>query len=111
MKFLIIARPRDALFTLPAALARQLIEASTVAINKQTREGRIQESYWIPGAGASVTIKESITAEDLEKDFNDMPIATYYNHEIHPLADYNESIRMITEKLKVVEKLTPGALK
>ena len=105
MKFLMIGKARDALFTLPPGLVRQLTEASTTATIKQKKEGKFQEIYWIPGGAATVTIGECKTAEEMVKNFNEIPIATYFNYEIFQLADFTESMKIITEKFKEAEKM------
>jgi len=108
MKFLIIGKPREAVSTLPPALLRQLVEASTAATNKQKKEGKISEIYWIPGAATTVTLGECKTAEEMVKMYNEIPIAMYYGYEVYPLADFNESMKTIIETLKQAEKMMPA---
>jgi cysteine synthase len=39
-------------------------------------------------------------AEEMVKNFNEAPIANYMSFETFPLADFNESMKIIIEKLK-----------
>jgi muconolactone delta-isomerase len=111
MKFLTIGKFKDIGLTLPPALTRQLLEASVPIANQQKKEGKILEFYWIPGAAAYVTIGECKTAEEMVKNFNVVPISAYMGYEIYPLADYNESMKIIIERLKEAEKMMPGTPK
>ena len=43
------------------------------------------------------------------KDFNAVPISAYMGYEIYPLADYNESMKILIERLKQAEKMMPNA--
>jgi muconolactone delta-isomerase len=108
MKFLVISKPREALFTLPLTLSRQLTEASVTAINKQKKEGKLLEIYWIPGAATSVGLYECKTAEEMVKNFNEIPITAYYGFESYQLADFNESMKIIIERMKEMEKIRPA---
>jgi hypothetical protein len=109
MKFLTIAKIKDMALTLPPALGRQLTEASAAVVNKQKKEGKILEVYWIPGAGTMVTISEFKTAEEMVNSFNQAPVANYTSFENYPLADFNESMQIIIERLKELEKMIPPA--
>jgi muconolactone delta-isomerase len=111
MKFLVIGKPREALFTLPLALGRQLTEASLTAINKQKKEGKLLEIYWIPGATTGVSLYECKTAEEMVKNLNEIPISMFYGFESYPLADFNESMKIIIERTKEMEKMMLGAPK
>jgi muconolactone delta-isomerase len=111
MKFLMIGKPRDVVYTLPPALGRQLTEASVVAANKQKKEGKFQELYWIPGAATCVTLGECKTAEEMVKNFNEIPWNAFYAYEIYPLADFNESMKIIIERFKEAEKMMPASPK
>jgi muconolactone delta-isomerase len=108
MKFLMISKPREAIFTLPPALLRQLTEASLAAANKQKKEGKILEIYWIPGSTCGVAIGECKTGEEMVKNFGEMPINAFYSYEVYPLADFNESMKMLIERLKEAEKMMPA---
>jgi len=105
MKFLIIGKQNNAARTLPPALARQLTEESVAATNQQKKEGKIQEIYWIPGVYSTVTLGECKDAVEMVSIFSDLPIADYYDYEIFPLADFNESMKILIESLKRAEKM------
>jgi len=111
MKFLMIGKPTDAVYTVPPALARQLTEASAAVANKQKKEGKFQEIYWIPGSGTVVVLGEHKTAEEMMKDFNEIPWNAFYSYEIYPLADFFESIKVMLERFKEMEKMMPAPLK
>ena len=111
MKFLITGKMKDMALAVPIPLYRQLTEAGVAVINKQKKEGKVQEAYWIPGVGTTVIIGEANTAEELVKNFNEAPISAYMSFEIFPLADFNESMKIIIERLKAAEKLFPSAAK
>ena len=105
MKFLILGKMKDIGLALPPALGRQLMEASVAVVNKQKKEGKIEQVYWIPGAGTSVSIGECKTAEELMRNLNEAPTADYFGFEISPLADFNESMKILVEKMKEAEKM------
>lgn len=111
MKFLTIGKTRDVGLAQSPALIRQLLEATVAAVNQQKKEGKILEVYFIPGAASFVTLGEFKTAEEMVKFFNTMPFATYMDFQNYPLADYNESMKIIMEKFKAAEKMMPGAPK
>jgi muconolactone delta-isomerase len=111
MKFLVIGKPREALFTCPLALTRQLTEASLPVMNKQKKEGKLLEIYWIPGAATTVSLYECKTAEEMVKNFNEIPITVFYGFESYQLADFNEAMKIIIERTKEMEKMMPGAPK
>jgi hypothetical protein len=107
MKFLIIGKLKDAISTLPQALRRQLTEASIAATNKQKKEGKFEEIYYLPGGGL-VIIGGCKTAEEMVRNFNEIPINAFYSYEIYPLADFDESMKIIIERLKEAEKMMPA---
>jgi len=108
MKFLVIGKPREALFTLPLALLRQLVETSVTAMNKQKKEGKLLEMCWIPGAATTVSLYECKTAEEMVKNFIEIPITLYYSSESYPLADFNEAMKIAMETAKQMEKIMPA---
>jgi len=109
MKFLVIGKIRDVFFTLPPATRRQLMEATTAQAIQHKNEGKLLEIYNIPGGGRSVSIVKHETAEGMSKYFQEMPIASYMDYEIYPLADFN--LKPVIEGLKEAEKMMPGAPK
>ena len=108
MKFLVIGKQSEVISTVPLALGRQLMEASITAINKQKKEGKILEIYWIPGAGTIVSLYECKTAEEMVKNFIEIPITLYYSSESYPLADFNETMKIAMEAAKQMEKIMPA---
>jgi len=107
MKFLVIATPKEIMFTLPPAMSRQLVEAQVAWINQQKQAGKILEHYWIPGWARAVVIREAESAEDVARAFSEMPLGGLMNSEVYPLADYDESMKGIIESLKRAEQLFP----
>jgi muconolactone delta-isomerase len=108
MKFLLIGSMKDTVSTLPPSVARQLLEASISVVNQQKKAGKIVEFYWIPGAGRSVVIRERKSAEEIFQDMEEVPTAAFMNFEIYPLADYNESAKIMLESIKAAEKMMPS---
>ncbi|MGD0794531.1 MAG: hypothetical protein ABR958_02905 [Dehalococcoidales bacterium] len=107
MKFLSISKPKDTLTMLPPAVTRQLMEISVAAIKQQKKEGKILEYYYSPAA-CSVVILDYKNAEEWVKDQNSIPILAYYDSEIYPLADFDESMKSFLETIKAAEKMMPG---
>lgn len=105
MKFLMIGKMKDAALTLPPALGRQIMEASVAVVNKQRKEGKIEQIYWVPGAATTISLGECKTAEEMVKNFNESPSANFMSFEVYPLADFNESMKIIIERLKEAEKM------
>jgi hypothetical protein len=110
MKFMSVTRPKDTVSMLPPAVTRQLLEASMAAINQLKKAGKILEFYYSP-VGCSVVILNYNNAEEWIKEQLMLPILTYYDQEIYPLADGNESMKAFVEALKAAEKMMPGAPK
>jgi muconolactone delta-isomerase len=111
VKTLSIGTPKDVLFTLPPAVARQLFEATIALSNQQKKAGKILELYFIPGWNRVVAIRESKSAEELNQNIDELPLSSFMNYEVYPLADYNESAKTILEGLKAAEKMMPGPTK
>jgi hypothetical protein len=108
MKFLVISKAKDTLTMVPPAVTRQLLEASMAAINQFKKAGKILDYYYSP-VGCVVVILNYNNADEWVKDQVAMPILTYYDNEIYPLADGNESVKAFIETLKAAEKMMPGA--
>jgi hypothetical protein len=108
MKFLSISKPKDTATMLPPAVTRQLLEMSMVAIGQLKKAGKLLEYYYSP-VGCIVVILNYNNAEEWVKDQLSMPILTYYDNELYPLADGNESTKAFIEFLKAAEKMMPGA--
>ena len=104
MKFLTIASLKDAASTLPPSVMRQIFEASIENINQHKKVGKILEAYSVPGWGRFVVIGEAKSAEELLQNQNENPIIGFMNLESYPLADWDESAKIMLESLKVAEQ-------
>jgi hypothetical protein len=108
MKFLVIGTMKDTALLIPPAIGRQMTEASIAVMNQQKKAGKIVEFYWIPGTSRSVVIREAKSAEEIVKDMSEVFATALANFEIYPLADFNESQKILLEMLKAAEKMTPA---
>jgi muconolactone delta-isomerase len=108
MKFLVIGKMKEMFMALPPAMMRQIMEASVPVINQQKKAGKVAEFYWVPGANRSVVIRERNNAEDIVRDMSEVPQAAFMDFEIIPLADFNESAKIILEAIKAAEKMMPS---
>lgn len=108
MKFLAIAKPKDTLTMLPPAVTRQLMEMSMASMSQLKKAGKILESY-ISASACTVVMLEYNNVEEWVKDQLSIPLLTYYNQEIYPLADMEKSMKSFVEALKMAEKMMPGA--
>jgi hypothetical protein len=106
MKFLAIGKPKDTLTALPPAIVRKFIEMTLTAIKQLKKEGKLLEAYVTP-SGYPVVILDYKSVEDWIKDLNLQPILTYYDQEIYPLADMEDSVKSNLEALKAAEKMMP----
>jgi len=111
MKFLLIGRIKDTALTLPPSVARQIMEASVPVMNQQKKAGKVVEFYWAPGVNCSVVIRECKSAEDVLRDMNEVPQAALLDFDIYPLADFNESVKIMLEGFKAREKMMPAPSK
>lgn len=111
MKFLTIITIKDTMSTLPPAISRQLMEASVAWVNQQKQAGIILEIYTIAGWGRTAVICEHESAEHLVQTIAGIPLATFMNFEVYPLADFNESMKAHIESAKRAEQLFPAAPK
>jgi hypothetical protein len=110
MKLLVIGKPKDAVATLAPALIRQLFETSLNAIRQQKKEGKVLEAYYSP-VGCSVAILDYKGADEWVKDQTSVPILRYYDWEVYPLADFDESMKGILEGLKAAENMVATTAK
>lgn len=110
MKFLGIATMKDVTMTLPPAVQRQFLETALATMNQQKKEGKILEMYFVPGWGKSMVITEANSAEEMLHNIGPM-VASYMDLETYPLADFNESLNMFIESIKMAEKMMPGGPK
>ena len=108
MKFLAIAKPKDSASMLPPAVTRQLLEMSMAAMKQLKKDGKQLEAYVSP-AGCFAVILDYKSSEEWVKNQLAIPILTYYNQEIYPLADMEELMKAYIEALKAAEKMMAGA--
>ena len=108
MKFLSIGKPKDTITILPPAITRQLLEISMAGMKQLKKEGKSLEGYVSP-AGCMAVILDYKNVEEWVKDQLVVPILTYYNQEIYPLADMDELMKAYVECLKAAEKMMAGA--
>jgi muconolactone delta-isomerase len=110
MKFLSIAKMKDIAMTLPPALQRQFLESTLASMNQQNKEGKILEMYYVPGWGKSMVISEANSAEEMAQNIGGM-VSSYMDIETYPLADFNKSLNIFIEAIKMAEKMMPGGPK
>jgi len=108
MKFLLINKMKDAALALPPAVSRQLMEATVAWVKQKMQAGVCLESYTIAGGHGSMAIVEYKSGEELARDFIQMPVGSFMDFEVYPLADFDESMNAYIEALKAAEKMMPG---
>ncbi len=64
----------------------------------------------IPGWRRNVAISQAESAEDVVKSFNEMPTGVFMDFELHPLADWDESMKYAMEALKRAEQQSSVAV-
>lgn len=113
MKFLVIASLslKDTVSTLPPSVIRQLIEANLEYVNQARKAGKILEWYHIPGWGRFVSIEEHKSAEEIGQNLGRSPMAAFINFEVYPLADADESMKIMLESIKAAEQRAAGTPK
>ena len=111
MKFLVIGTIKESASMFPPSLVRQLVEADPAVISQQKKGGKLLEIYWIPGWNRGMSIREAKSAEEIYRDIAEMPCSIMTNHEVYPLADYNEINKAMVERLKIAEKMMPAPTK
>ena len=107
MKFLAILKLKDVALTLPPAALVPMIEAGLAAMQQQKKEGRLLELYYSPGSDRIIAMLNYVSADQWEKDWAALPMAPYYDREVHPLADYDQYARDVLETLKAAAKMAP----
>jgi muconolactone delta-isomerase len=105
MKFLSICTMKDTFSMLPPSTIRNLMESSVNWMNQQKKAGKVLEVYSIPGGGRSAAICEHSSAEDLSQVLATMPMSSFMNFEIYPLADFNEFMKVALETVKAAERM------
>jgi hypothetical protein len=107
MKFIVISKMKDTASALPPAVARQILEVSVAALEQQKKAGELLDFYYSP-AGCTVAILEQKNAEEWVKHQGAIPILSYANFEVYPLADGFPAMKTQIESLKMAEKMMPG---
>ena len=108
MKFLVISHLKDTFSTLPPSVVRQLWEANMELVNQARKAGKIREIYWIPGWNRGVSIEDKKSAEEVVQTLSGSPMFAFLNFEVYPLADFDESRKVLLESVKAAEKMMPG---
>lgn len=108
MKFLTISTIKGTFYSLPPAMVKQLTEANLAHMKQQKQAGKILEAHVIPGWRRSVVISQAESAEEIVKNFNEMPAASFMDFELYPLADFEESMKYVMEALKRAEQQIPS---
>lgn len=109
MKFLGISTLKDAALMLPPAAIIQLMEGTMAVISQQKKEGKIKEFFYSPGWNRSIALVENNSAEEMLKNINSMPIASYLDMEVYPLADGIQAMKDFVEAAKAAQKMMAGA--
>ena len=107
MKFLLINKMKDASLSLPPAIGKQMMVATDAWVKQKMKEGTCLETYLIPGRAGSAAILEYDSAEDLARDFIQMPCGMYMDNEFYPLADW-DTLKYFIEALDMADKMMPG---
>jgi muconolactone delta-isomerase len=111
MKFLGISKAKDVLFMLPPAVVSQLMDGTAAVISQEKKEGKILEFYIAAGWGRAIVITEAKTAEEVMKNILALPIASFLDIEVYPLADGIEGFKLMTDAAKAMAAKMPGAPK
>jgi len=86
MKFMIIARFKDSIYTLPPEKVKELTEAQAKFHKKLAKEGKLKESYYLGNMKGMVAIYDLDSPEDLAR-FTESPGFALVDAEITPLVD------------------------
>ena len=108
MKFLVISTFKDTILTVSPSVVRKAMEASLDGLNQHKKAGKILEMYLIPGWNRLVIIGETKSVEEIVQNISEPPGSGLYNIEVYPLADLDESRKILLESVKAAEKIMPG---
>jgi len=111
MKFVHICSVKDTASTLPPAVSRQLLEATVAWVNQQKQAGTLLEIYVMAGWRRTIAIYEAESAEAVAQKVAENPFGAFLNHEVYPLADFDEVMKANIESVKRAEQLFPAAPK
>jgi hypothetical protein len=105
MKHLAIASFKDSAATLPPSIIRPLLEATITHMKQQSKAGKVQEAYFIPGWNRFVVIGETASVEEIVKNQSDNALLGLMSIEVYPLADLDESMKSLLKAVKMAEKV------
>ena len=108
MKFVSIAKWKDTALMLPPATLIQVTEASMAAIDQQTKEGKILETYYLPEIGRQMFMLNYDNADQWAKDQIKIPALRYADYETYALASYKEYAKSALEAAKAALKMMPA---
>ncbi len=112
MKFLTIAKLKDAASMLPPATFVSIFEASLAAWEQQKKEGKIVEAYYLPETRRLMVILNYDNADQWAKDQTKLPILNYVEVETAgALSNYDEFLKATLEAAKAAAKMMAGATK
>lgn len=107
MKFLLISSPKEAFFTLPPSVSRDLMEGTIAWSKREKQAGRVVEDYAIPGWQRIVCIHEAESADEMAKRVAEILMSAFLNTELYPLADYETTMQAYLENVKKAEQRYP----
>jgi hypothetical protein len=87
LKILAISKMKDIALTLPPNVFMMLMEASVAALEQQKKEGKILDSYYLPGSDRIMVVLDYDSAEQWAKDAGMIPILRYCDFAADPLVD------------------------
>ena len=93
MKFIKIGVHNESFWTSPPADMAQLLKAQAVWLEKQKKQGKLLEAYFMPGCLHNITIWEFESAEEIDQHFRDDPLSLAFVWEIHPATDLFEHFK------------------
>lgn len=100
MKILTVAKPKDPIFSLSPEQSKKMLEASIEPTKRMKEKGRVLAHYYVPTSGYVIAIVDYDDAEEWMKDLRSNPIMAYYEQEVYPIVDLEESVKLIDEQLK-----------
>ena len=109
MKFVSICSVKDIMP--PPAVLRQLLEATVAWVNQRKQAGKLLEIYGMAGWRRTIAIHEAESAEAVVQSVTENPLGAFLNHEVYPLADFDEVMKANIESAKRAEQLFPAAPK
>lgn len=103
MKYLVIGSMKDSISALPPAKYKKLLEASVNWIYRYKSACILSEVHMAVGWNRIVAISNHETQEDLAKVLATIPLGTFMDLEVYPLADINESMNALIENIDTAE--------